>query len=135
MRLYFYCCSRPFSEDDEQRKKVRDHCHITGKYRGAACNRCNKDYLNIIANSHPIPIVFHNLTGYDMHHVMRSLGGRGVQIMATTSERIITANITSEESTHGIKYIDSLNFMSMVAHDCHSIFFKFSMFLFHFVLF
>ena len=47
-----------------------------------------------------------------MHHVMRSLEGRGVQIMATTSERIITANITSEESTHGIKYIDSLNFMS-----------------------
>ena len=107
-----YCCSRPFSEDVEQRKKVRDHCHITGKYRGAACNRCNKDYLNIIASSHPIPIVFHNLTGYDMHHVMRSLGGRGVQVMATTSERIITANITSEESTHGIKYIDSLNFMS-----------------------
>ena len=32
--------------------------------------------------------------------------------MGTTSERIITANITSEESTHGIKYIDSLNFMS-----------------------
>ena len=107
-----YCCSRPFSKEDERRKKVRDHCHITGKYRGAACNRCNKDYLNIIANSHPIPIVFHNLTGYDMHHVMRSLEGRGVRIMATTSERIITANIASDESTHGIKYIDSLNFMS-----------------------
>ena len=43
---------------------------------------------------------------------MRSLEGRGVQIMATTSERIITANITSEESTHGIKYVDSLNFIS-----------------------
>ena len=107
-----YCCSIPFSTQDEQRKKVRDHCRITGRYRGAACNRCNKDYLNIIAASHPIPIVFQNLTGYDMHHVMTSLEGRGVQIMATTSERIITANVIPDEMSRGIKYIDSLSFMS-----------------------
>jgi hypothetical protein len=31
-------CNREFNKDD---KKVRDHCHITGKFRGAAHQSCN----------------------------------------------------------------------------------------------
>ena len=42
-------------------KKVKDHCHFTGKYRGAAYNKCNMNY-KITKN---IPIVFHNLSFYD----------------------------------------------------------------------
>ena len=37
--------------------KVRDHCHITGKYRGAAHADCN---INLKLNN-KIAIVFHNL--------------------------------------------------------------------------
>ena len=51
----------------ETRYLVKDHCHVTGKYLGAACNECNlsrkvrKDF----------PIVFHNLRGYDVHHILK----------------------------------------------------------------
>ena len=50
----FCCiCQKRFANDN---KKVRDHCHFTGKYRGASHNRCNMNY-KISKN---IPAVFHN---------------------------------------------------------------------------
>ena len=45
--------------------KVRDHCNYTGKYRGPAHRICNLRYQ--ISNY--IPIIFHNLSGYDAHFV------------------------------------------------------------------
>merc|ERR1711888_213345 len=42
--------------------KVRDHCHWTGLYRGAAHSGCNL-----------APVVFHNLSGYDSHIIMQAL--------------------------------------------------------------
>ena len=36
-----YICRKRFTKDN---KKVRDHCHVTGKYRGAAHNKCNMNY-------------------------------------------------------------------------------------------
>ena len=44
--------------------KVRDHCHVTGKFRGAAHDNCNKK-LRI---PRKLPIIFHNLQGYDGHN-------------------------------------------------------------------
>ena len=41
--------------------KVRDHCHVTGKFRGVAHNKCNLK-LRIPKK---LPIIFHNLQGYD----------------------------------------------------------------------
>ena len=49
--------------------KDRDHCHYTGKYRGAAHQKCNLLY----AIPHYIPSGFHNLSGYDMHLFIREL--------------------------------------------------------------
>ena len=49
--------------------KVRDHCHYTGKYRGAAHNICNLRYK--IPNE--IPIVFHNGSTYDYHFIIKEL--------------------------------------------------------------
>ena len=58
--IYF----KKFSPKD---RKVRDHCHYTGKYRGAAHSSCNLRYR--IPNY--IPVVFHSLAGYDAHLFIR----------------------------------------------------------------
>ena len=51
---------------------MKDHCHITGKYRGAAHNSCNLK-LRIKTKTDQIPVVFHNLRGYDAHHLMEAM--------------------------------------------------------------
>ena len=51
--------------------KVRDHCHITGKYSGAAHNTCNLK-LRIHLNRVMVPVVFHNLRSYDSHLIMQA---------------------------------------------------------------
>ena len=49
--------------------KVRDHCYLTGKYRGAAHNNCNTKYQI----PEFFPILFHNLSGYDSHLFIKKL--------------------------------------------------------------
>ena len=65
-----YVCKEDFTRNIEKYKKVRDHCHLTGKYRGAAHSVCNLK----IRRPNYIPIVFHNLEGYDSHMFVKSLG-------------------------------------------------------------
>ena len=49
--------------------KVRDHCHFTGQYRGAAHNSCNLQCKKPMI----LPVVFHNLQGYDAHLFIKEL--------------------------------------------------------------
>ena len=49
--------------------KVRDHCHYTGEYRGAAHSICISKY-NV---SKKIPIVFCNGSNYDYHFIIKKL--------------------------------------------------------------
>ena len=49
--------------------KVRDHCHFTGRYRGAAHNQCNLNCRKPLI----LPVVFHNLQGYDSHLFIKQL--------------------------------------------------------------
>ena len=49
----FVIYAKKISTDD---KKVKGHCHFTGKYRGAAHNACDLNYKA----SKEIPVVFHN---------------------------------------------------------------------------
>ena len=53
----------------KQQQKVRDHCHYTGKYRGAAHNICNLRYKV----PKEIPVVFHNGSTYDYHFIIKEL--------------------------------------------------------------
>ena len=53
--------------------RVRDHCHITGKFRGSAHQECNLK-LRVKPEDIKIPVIFHNLRGYDSHFVMQQIG-------------------------------------------------------------
>ena len=50
-------------------EKVRDHCHIIGKFRGAAHWICN---INLQLTE-KVPVIFYNLRGYDTHLIFVSL--------------------------------------------------------------
>ena len=91
-----WLCNGEFGDE----KKVRDHCHFTGKFRGAAHNACNLKYKT----PKFIPVVFHNLSGYDSHLFVKNLG---------VSEGKITCIPTNEKKyisfSKGIevgKYVD-----------------------------
>ena len=63
-------CDKKYTEKDI---RVRDHCHITGKYRGSAHQDCNLK-LRINPEEIKIPVIFHNLRGYDSHFIMQEIG-------------------------------------------------------------
>ena len=54
---------------DEDDEKNRNHCHVTGKFRGAAHWWCN---INLRLTK-KVPIIFHNLRGYDSHLIFNEL--------------------------------------------------------------
>ena len=54
-----------FCEKNIDCDKVRDHCHLTGFYRGVAHSKCN---INVTEKqSNFIPFIFHNFSNYDCH--------------------------------------------------------------------
>ena len=53
--------------------RVRDHCHITGKFRGSAHQECNLK-LRIKPEEIKILVIFHNLRGYDSNFIMQQIG-------------------------------------------------------------
>ena len=63
-----HICTKPLTDDD----RVRDHCHITGIYRGAAHSACNLNY-RITPISWKFPVVIHNLKGYNGHLIVKAL--------------------------------------------------------------
>ena len=60
-------CDNDYINDDV---KLKNHCHITRKYRGSAHRKCNINFKLI----HKIPVVFHKLKNYDSHLIMQELG-------------------------------------------------------------
>ena len=103
------CCSCDcdFEKDD---KKVRDHDHRTGKFRGPAHNKCNINYFN----NRYLPVVFHNLKGYDGHMIIKkaydiskSLGDKvDFKVVPHSYEKFMSFNIGC------LKFIDSFQFMA-----------------------
>ena len=61
-----WICRKKLNLED----RVRDHCHFTGRYRGAAHNRCNLKY----SKPNNVSVLFHNLAGYDSHLFIKKLG-------------------------------------------------------------
>ena len=110
-----HICNNLFAPDDT---RVRDHCHLTGKYRGPAHSNCNLNYKN----SYYIPIVFHNLSGYDSHFIIKEIATAfegGVSLLPITKEKYIsftkTVKDTTEEDSRKhiqLRFIDSYRFLN-----------------------
>ena len=62
-----------FDNNDE---KVRDHCHITGKFRGAVHRSCNVNF-QLTAK---VPVICHNLRGYENHLIFSELNKFNIKI-------------------------------------------------------
>ena len=97
-----HICKNGFTKKDY---KVRDHCHVTGKYRGAAHNNCNQSFR--LTNK--IPVIFHNLKGYDSHFIMQEIGkfNQEISVIPNNMEKYMAFFLGKH-----LKFIDSFQFMS-----------------------
>ena len=112
-----WICKGELGED-----KVRDHCHYTGKYRGAAHNKCNLKFRK----PKTIPVVFHNLSNYDAHLFVKNLGysSGNINCIPNNEEKyisftksVIVGNYTNKKGeiknkTYDLRFIDSYKFMA-----------------------
>ena len=55
--------------EDEENFRARNHCQLAGKYRGATHQDCNINHFRSKAEDIKLPIIFHNLRGYDNHFI------------------------------------------------------------------
>ena len=85
--------------------KVRDHCHITGKYREAEHWKCN---INLKI-SKKLPLIFHNLRGYDSHLIFKELSNFNcnIDVIPNGLEKYMSFSLNKN-----IVYIDSMMFMN-----------------------
>ena len=117
-----YICKEKFSYDKNKKSeyalyhKVRDHCHYTEKFRGAAHNICNLRYKVSKKNS----VVFHNGSTYDYHFIIKQLAEdfKGqFESLGENTEKYITFSVpnykddNSKKVTYKPKFIDSYRFM------------------------
>lgn len=93
-------------EKDLNSDKVRDHCHRSGKYLGAAHNLCNLKRQE----TKKIPMFCHNLSGYDSHFLMQAFGQLQEEIelkaLPYNSERFRSITMNS------FVFLDSLSFLN-----------------------
>ena len=112
-----HICSKELLSD-----KVRDHCHFTGKYRGAAHSNCNFQCKKRLV----LPVIFHNLQGYDAHLFIKQIACLPGELncIPSTEERYISfsKNIKVDEYkcrktgimfpiNFEIRFIDSFKFL------------------------
>ena len=68
-----WICKKLIDNDEE---KVRDHCHVTGKFRGAAHCNCNINFQL----TKKVSVIFHNLRGYNSHLIFNEFDKFDVKI-------------------------------------------------------
>ena len=97
-----WICDKLFDVGDD---KVRYHCHITGKYRGAAHWSCNVN----LKLSKKLPVIFHNLRGYDSHLIIKEISKFDVKVSVIPNElekyMVFTIN-------RNLVFIDNMQFMN-----------------------
>ena len=114
-----FLCKKPFFKDAKNNYiKVRDHCHYTGKFRGAAHKICNLMYNT----PREIPVIFHNGSTYDYHFIIKGLAeefDEDFECEGENKEKYITFSVPIKKESnedgiiiYRIKFVDSLKFMS-----------------------
>ena len=90
---------------------VRDHDHMTGKYRGATHNDCNFE-LKLNPKTSPIPVFFHNLKGYDGHLLMQAMARvcGEIKCIPTNTEKDISFSLGT------LRFVNSVNFLLSSLH-------------------
>ena len=86
-------------------EKVRDHCPITGKFRGAAHWDCNI----IFQLTKKVPVIFHNLRGYDSHLIFNKLDKFDVKISVISNG---LENYMASFLNKNLVFIDGMQFMN-----------------------
>lgn len=92
-------------EKELKNDRVRDHDHISGLYRGAAHNSCNLNYKY----TNVIPVVIHNLRGYDEHLIMSGIGkvqNKRISCIPNNMQKYVSFSIGS------LRFIDSYQFLN-----------------------
>ena len=95
-----HICEKELDSD-----KVRDHDHISGKFRGAAHDKCNLNYHP----PHRIPIIIHNLRSYDSHLIVKAPGEfpkDKITCIANNQDKYISFSLGT------FIFLDSLQFMN-----------------------
>ena len=97
-----WICGKLIDHDDE---KVRDHCHVTGKFRGAAHRGCNVNFQL----TKKVPVIFHNLRGYDSHLIFSKLNkfDAKISVIPNGLEKYMTFSLNKN-----LVFIDILQFMN-----------------------
>ena len=93
-----WICTQELNTD-----KVRDHCHVAGKFRDASHSKCN---INLRLPK-KLPIIFHNLQGYDGHIIFKEVNNFDVDI--DVIPKSIDEHMSVIVNSH-ITFIDSLQF-------------------------
>ena len=107
-----HICKKEFCKD-KSKKKVRDQCHYTTKFRGPAHSGCNLRYKV----PKEIPVVFHNSSIYDYHFLIKKLVeefesefeclGENAEKYITFSVPLKKENDNDKKITYKLKFIDS----------------------------
>ena len=101
-----WICNKLFDVGDN---KVRDHCHITGKYRGSAHWSCN---INLRLTK-KVPVIFHNLRGYDGHLIIKEIRKFDVKVSVIPNELEKYMTFTINKN---YVFLDSVQFMNCSLH-------------------
>ena len=119
-----YICKKEFNTDKNDKNsfklyhKIRDHCHYTRKFRGAAQSICDLK----CKTSKETSVVFHNDSTYDYHFIIKQLAKEfdgQFECLGENTEKYITFSVpikkeldNSKTITYKLKFIDSFRFMS-----------------------
>lgn len=101
-------CLVQFSEENQ---KVRDHCHLSGKFRFSLCSDCNLTYAAKNKKRHKVIVLFHGLSNYDSHfliqeiHTLVKRKKLAVSVIPRTSEKYLSFSVG------GIQYKDTYQFL------------------------
>jgi hypothetical protein len=96
LALKCHICNKHFSDNDKQSKNiVRDHDHFTGEFRGFAHCQCNLNYRK----KYFIPIVCHNLSGYDSHFLIEDISKIGkISLLPINQEKYISFTLVDDDT-------------------------------------